>query len=83
LTGLIDIEAERSKLLKQKEKLEQELSSIQNKLNNEKFISNAKPEVKKMRLTGRQMPLTSRLSVRLNTSTYAGRPRNGTWWMTQ
>jgi len=45
LTGLIDIEAERSKLLKQKEKLEQELSIIQNKLNNEKFISNAKPEV--------------------------------------
>jgi valyl-tRNA synthetase len=45
LTGLIDIEAEKAKLSKQKEKLEQELAGIQNKLKNEKFISNAKPEV--------------------------------------
>ena len=45
LKDLIDIEAEKAKLLKQKEKLESELSVIQNKLNNEKFINNAKPEI--------------------------------------
>ena len=45
LKGLIDIETEKAKLSKQKEKLEIELSGIQNKLNNEKFINNAKPEI--------------------------------------
>jgi valyl-tRNA synthetase len=45
LVGLIDVEAEKAKLTKQKEKLEQELAGIQNKLQNEKFVANAKPEV--------------------------------------
>ncbi len=45
LTGLVDLDAEKAKLSKQKEKLEKELLMIQNKLKNEKFISNAKPEV--------------------------------------
>ncbi|MDD4155290.1 MAG: valine--tRNA ligase [Candidatus Cloacimonetes bacterium] len=45
LSGLVDLEAEKNKLKKQKEKLEKELLIIQNKLKNEKFISNAKPEV--------------------------------------
>ena len=45
LSGLVDLEAEKKKLKKQKEKLEKELLIIQNKLKNEKFISNAKPEV--------------------------------------
>ena len=45
LKGLIDIEAEKTKLLKQKEKLLMELSVIQGKLENEKFINFAKTEV--------------------------------------
>jgi valyl-tRNA synthetase len=45
LKGLIDVEAEKAKLLKQKEKLEIELTAIQNKLSNDKFINNAKHEV--------------------------------------
>ena len=45
LKGLIDIEVEKVKMTKQKEKLENELSVIQGKLKNEKFITNAKPEV--------------------------------------
>jgi len=45
LTGLIDIEAEQIRLAKQKDKLEQELTGIQNKLKNEKFVANAKPEI--------------------------------------
>ncbi|MCL2063513.1 MAG: valine--tRNA ligase [Candidatus Cloacimonetes bacterium] len=45
LEGLIDIEAEKLKLQKQKEKLENELNIIQGKLKNEKFIMNAKPEI--------------------------------------
>ena len=45
LKGIIDVEAEKNKLLKQKEKLEKELSIIKNKLGNENFIKNAKPDV--------------------------------------
>ena len=45
LEGLIDIESEKLKLNKQKEKLENELKIIQAKLKNEKFVNNAKPEV--------------------------------------
>lgn len=45
LTGLVDLVKEKDKLLKQIEKLENELSGIDRKLNNEKFIQNAKAEV--------------------------------------
>jgi len=45
LSGLVDLAQEKARLTKQLEKLEGELGSIQRKLNNENFISNAKPEV--------------------------------------
>jgi valyl-tRNA synthetase len=45
LSGLVDLAQETAKLEKQVEKLEKELSSIVNKLNNENFIQHAKPEV--------------------------------------
>ncbi|MDP8232016.1 MAG: valine--tRNA ligase, partial [Candidatus Zophobacter franzmannii] len=45
LEGLIDMEAERAKLLKQIDKLEKEFGGIERKLGNEKFISKAKPEI--------------------------------------
>ncbi|PKN77860.1 MAG: valine--tRNA ligase [Candidatus Cloacimonetes bacterium HGW-Cloacimonetes-1] len=45
LSGLVDLEAERARLNKQLEKLEKELFAINNKLNNQNFISNAKAEV--------------------------------------
>ncbi len=45
LTGLIDLAAEKERLGKQLEKLEKELNSIHNKLSNQNFIANAKPEV--------------------------------------
>jgi valyl-tRNA synthetase len=45
LTGLIDIDAERAKIQKQIDKLQSELTGIQNKLTNENFVKNAKPEV--------------------------------------
>ena len=45
LSGLVDLEAERARLNKQLEKLEKELLAINNKLNNQNFISNAKAEV--------------------------------------
>ncbi|MFT6834370.1 MAG: valyl-tRNA synthetase [Francisellaceae bacterium] len=44
LAGLIDIEAERNRILRDQEKIDKELSKIINKLNNEKFVANA-PEV--------------------------------------
>jgi valyl-tRNA synthetase len=45
LSGLVDLSQETAKLEKQIEKLERELLSIVNKLNNENFIQHAKPEV--------------------------------------
>lgn len=45
LSGLIDLQAERDRLGKQIEKLEKELAGISNKLNNQNFTANAKPEV--------------------------------------
>ncbi len=45
LEGLIDMDAEKAKIQKQLDKLEKELSGITRKLSNEKFLSNAKPEV--------------------------------------
>jgi len=45
LTGIVDLQQERDRMGKQLEKLEKELQSIQNKLNNENFINHAKPEV--------------------------------------
>lgn len=45
LDGLIDVEAEKQRLEKQAQKLEQELSVIQKKLGNEQFVNNAKAEV--------------------------------------
>jgi valyl-tRNA synthetase len=45
LTGLVDIDAERAKIQKQIDKFQSELSGIQNKLRNENFVKNAKPEV--------------------------------------
>ncbi len=45
LEGLIDVDAEKERLTKQLQKIEQELLNIQRKLNNEQFVQNAKPEV--------------------------------------
>ena len=45
LSGLIDLQQEKARLTKQLEKLENELSSIQRKLDNANFVNNAKPEV--------------------------------------
>jgi len=45
LSGLIDLQQEKARLTKQLEKLENELSSIQRKLDNASFVNNAKPEV--------------------------------------
>ncbi len=45
LEGLVDLEAEKSRLAKQLEKLEKELAPIKNKLGNDSFVKNAKPEV--------------------------------------
>ncbi len=45
LKGLVDLEAERSRIGKHIEKLEKELASINAKLNNPNFLNNAKPEV--------------------------------------
>lgn len=45
LEGLIDIEIEKNRLQKEITKLENALSGIEKKLSNEKFLSNAAPEV--------------------------------------
>ena len=45
LEGLIDLEAERSKLEKQLAKLEKELKVISGKLNNKKFVDNAPEKI--------------------------------------
>lgn len=45
LTGLLDLAQERERLQKQIDKLEKDLAVMQNKLNNQNFIQNAKPEV--------------------------------------
>ena len=42
---VIDVEAERSRLEKQKEQIEKARSAAEAKLNNENFVSRAKPEV--------------------------------------
>lgn len=45
MKGLIDVEAERARLLKQREKLQVELQRATQKLGNEKFVNNAPPDV--------------------------------------
>ena len=45
LDGLIDKDAERTRLSKQKEKAETELKKVNGKLSNENFVSRAKPEI--------------------------------------
>ncbi|MDC0276749.1 hypothetical protein OAL00_07430, partial [Verrucomicrobiales bacterium] len=45
LDGLIDKDAERTRLSKQKEKAEIELKKVNGKLSNENFVSRAKPEI--------------------------------------
>jgi len=45
LGDLIDIEAEKVRLLKECDKLNSEMGKISSRLNNEKFIANAKPEI--------------------------------------
>jgi valyl-tRNA synthetase len=45
LEGLIDVEAERSRLRKEIEKVAREVSKCENKLGNARFVENAKPEV--------------------------------------
>lgn len=66
LKGLVDLEAERSRLTKQIEKLEKELAGINAKLNNPNFINNAKPEVvenerQRLQDTGTKLSLTKDL----------------------
>ena len=45
LEGLIDVEAERERLTREIGKIEKEVVRCENKLGNEKFVANAKPEV--------------------------------------
>ena len=45
LDGLIDVEAEKKRLAKEIEKTAKEVLKCENKLGNEKFVANAKPEV--------------------------------------
>lgn len=45
LGQLIDLEAERARLMKDVSKIEQDIEKISVKLNNPKFIANAKPEI--------------------------------------
>jgi valyl-tRNA synthetase len=45
MKGLIDVDAERSRLLKQQDKVKVELQRATGKLGNEKFVNNAPPEV--------------------------------------
>jgi valyl-tRNA synthetase len=45
MKGLIDVDAERSRLLKQQDKVKVELQRANGKLGNEKFVNNAPPEV--------------------------------------
>ena len=45
LDGLIDVAAEQVRLDKEIEKIEKEVNKCQNKLGNERFVANAKPEV--------------------------------------
>ena len=45
LDGLIDVEAEKSRLDKEIEKVQREVGKCRGKLGNEKFVANAKPEV--------------------------------------
>ncbi len=45
MKGLIDVEAERARLLKQRDKVEVELKRSTSKLGNEKFVNNAPAEV--------------------------------------
>ena len=45
MKGIIDIEAEKARLLKQRSKLESEIGKAQGKLSNEKFVNNAPASV--------------------------------------
>jgi len=45
MKGLIDVDAERSRLLKQQDKVKVELQRANGKLGNDKFVNNAPPEV--------------------------------------
>lgn len=45
MEGLIDVEAEKARLDKEIEKTAKEVTKCENKLGNEKFVTNAKPEV--------------------------------------
>ena len=44
LAGLVDFDAERARLTKEKAKLEADLAKTEKKLSNEGFVSKAKPE---------------------------------------
>ena len=44
LSGLVDFEAERQRLLKEKDKAEKELAKLDKKLSNENFVAKAAPE---------------------------------------
>ena len=45
LAGVVDIEAERARLTREREKVEAELGEVARKLSNEGFVAKAKPEV--------------------------------------
>jgi len=45
LAGVVDIEAERARLSREREKVEAELGEVARKLSNEAFVAKAKPEV--------------------------------------
>jgi valyl-tRNA synthetase len=45
LAGVVDVDAERARLTREREKVEAELSDVARKLSNEGFVAKAKPEV--------------------------------------
>lgn len=70
LSGLVDLDAEKARLSKALDKLQQELAIIAKKLDNQNFVANAKPEVvekerEKYREVETKMSLTKELLLDL------------------
>jgi valyl-tRNA synthetase len=70
LSGLVDLDAEKARLSKALDKLQQELAIIAKKLDNQNFVANAKPEVvekerEKFREVETKMSLTKELLLDL------------------
>jgi valyl-tRNA synthetase len=60
LAGVVDVDAERARLTREREKVEAELSDVARKLANEGFVAKAKPEVVERERTRRERLETER-----------------------